>query len=805
MVTDFRRVPRRLIVPLEGEVFGDLLRRYRTTSGLTQEALAERAGISARTISDVERGLRRNVYRNTAARLADVFELAGTDRDTFLALAQRGAARSANRSTIGVDASAPRLPSPLTRLVGRESEVAAILAAVQSPEVRVLTLLGPGGIGKTRLAIEVATRADFRDGAFFVSLAATADPDLVASLIARELRLTGIRTSVPEALRNHLSEREVLIVLDTFEHVLAASPFVAELAEACPGLSVLVTSRAPLQVRGEHEFAVAPLAIPDAGVDAANLNRYPATMLFLEHAHAVKPYLVIDEESAPVIIDICRKLDGLPLALGLAAVRLRHLSLAAVQRQLDHRLNLLVGGPRDLPRRQQAMRDTIAWSYDLLEPPEQSLFRRLSVFSGGWTLVAAESVLALEDDRDRLLSQLSALVDNNLVTLGNLPGEESRYGMLDVIREFAFEQAEAHGETTDLSRRHATYFAELAEAAEPEFGGSGQAAWYRRLQVEEDNMRGAMAWSLEPGDGELALRLAGALWLFWRRHGDYTEGRLWLDRALAIPEPPESAPRRKALWGNGWLTYYQGDYERAQRFGDELLRLSRAAHDEVGVRNALTVRGIVAMAEKRYADALPQLEEALRIAREHGPEWLLATSVLNLGTAMLHTADVVRSQMLLEEALRLYRRLGDRLFVARTLGYLGYNAVLRADLPAARRLATSSLKQIQGLAERFGVAEGLQAMAMVNAAERRDERAAELAGAANALWESISAQALAPDRAIATPYFDAARERLGASAWRSAWNRGATMKLADAIAQAVERSPLATSNRSGLPPAELMI
>ncbi len=799
MATEFPHVPRRLIVPTEGEVFGDLLRRYRSNSGLTQEDLAEQAGISARTISDVERGLRRSVYRNTAARLADVLELAGTDRETFVALAQRDAGRSAGRSTIGADASAPRLPSPLTRLIGRESEVDAILAAVRSPELRVLTLLGPGGIGKTRLAIEVATRAGFRDGAFFVSLAATADPDLVPSLVARELRLTGIRTSVPEALRNHLREREVLIVLDTFEHVLAASPFVAELAAACPLLTVLVTSRAPLQVRGEHEFAVAPLAIPDAGVHVLDLDRYPATRLFSEHAHSVKPDLLIDEESGRVIVDICRKLDGLPLALELAAVRLRHLSLAAVQRQLDHRLNLLVGGPRDLPRRQQAMRDTIAWSYDLLEPSEQSIFRRLSVFAGGWTLVAAESVLALEDDRDRLLPQLSVLVDNNLATLRNLPGEESRYGMLDVIREFAVERAEAHGEATDLSRRHAAYFAELAEAAEPEFGGSGQAAWYGRLQVEEDNMRGAMAWSLERGDGEVALRLAGALWLFWRRHGDYSEGRLWLDRALAIRQSAESAPRRKALWGNGWLTYYQGEHDRAQRFGDELLRLSRAAHDQVGVRNALTVRGIVAMAEQRYGDALPQLEEALRIAREHGPEWLLATSVLNLGSAMLHTADVVRSQMLLEEALRLYRKLGDRLFVARTLGYLGYNAVLRADLPAARRLATSSLKQIQDLAERFGVAEGLQAMALVNAAERQDERAAELAGAANALWESISAQALAPDRAIATPYFDAARERLGASAWRSAWNRGATLELADAIAHAVEGSSLATPPPTRIP------
>ena len=778
------------MVAFEGDAFGDLLRRYRARSGLTQEGLAERAGISARTISDVERGLRHSVYRNTAARLADALQIEGTERGAFQTLAQRGAARSASPSTIGGDGNqnTSQLPSPLTRLIGRDIELEAILVAVKAPEVRVLTLLGPGGIGKTRLAVEVATRAraGFRDGACFVSLAVTADPDLVPSLIAREVRLTGARKSVPEALRKHLRDREMLLVLDTFEHVLPAAPFVAELAAACPRLTVLVTSRAPLHIRGERAIVVAPLAIPGAGVGTADLNLYPATTLFSEHAHAVKPDLVIDDESGPLIVHICRNLDGLPLALELAAVRLRHLSLAAVQQQLDHRLNLLVGGPWDLPPRQQAMRDTIAWSYDLLEAAEQSLFRRLSVFAGGWTLAAAESIFAGDDKADLLLHDLSVLVDNNLATLRQDAGDEPRYRMLDVIREFALERAEAHREGTDLSRRHATFFAELAETAEPELGRSGQAAWYRRLQAEEDNMRAAIAWSLEQGEGELAQRLVGALWLFWRRHGDYSEGRLWLDRALAIRQPDGLAPRRKALWGDAWMSYYQGDYRHARLLGDELLGLSQAAHDQVGVRNALTVRGIVSMAEGRFGDAIPQLEEALRICRQLGPGWLLATSVLNLGIATLHGADLVRSQRLLQEALRLYRKLGDKLFVARTTGYLGYAAVLRGDLSAARRLLTSSLKRFQDLAERFGVAEGLQAMAVLSAAEGKDQRAAELASAANALWDSMSAQALASDRAIATPYLGAARRRTSASAWRSARRRGKSMSVDEAIAYALE-------------------
>ena len=375
----------------------------------------------------------------------------------------------------------------------------ALLAALRTAEVRVLTLVGPGGIGKTRLAIEVANqaRADFADGAFFVPLAVTRDPGLVPSLIARELRVTAVRKPVPEALRDHLREREVLVVLDTFEHLLPAAAFVAELAVACPRLTFLVTSRAPLRVRGEHEARLAPLAVPDPGVRVTDLDAYPATALFLERARAVKPDLVLDEKAGAAIAQICRRLDGLPLALELAAVRLRHLPLATLQTQLEHGLNILVGGPRDLPLRHRAMRDTIAWSYDLLQPGEQRLFRQLSVFAGGWTLTTAAAICTPEGDDASLWTDLGVLVDNNLVTVDERAGDEPRWRMLDVVREFAGEQAQANGEATELARRHAIVFAELAEAAEPELGRSRQEWWYRRLQAEQDNLRAAIAWSLE--------------------------------------------------------------------------------------------------------------------------------------------------------------------------------------------------------------------------------------------------------------------------------------------------------------------
>ena len=793
-----------------GEELGDLLRRHRTESGLTQEELAERAAISARTVSDIERGLRNTVYRDTARRLADALDLEAPDREAFEKAARRGAVRRASRPSgnpIEVGAIQSRLPSPLTRLIGRDDDLRAILAGLRTAEIRVLTIVGPGGIGKTRLAIEAANQSqvDFADGAIFVPLAVTRDPGLVPSLIARELRLTAVRKPIAEALRDHLREREALVVLDTFEHLLPAAAFVAELAVACPRVTFLVTSRAPLRVRGEHELRLAPLAVPDRSARGLDLDAYPATALFLERAYAVKRDLVLDDETAAAVVEICRRLDGLPLALELAAVRLRHLPLATLQEQLDYRLDVLVGGPRDLPARHQAMRDTVAWSYDLLQPGEQRLFRQLSVFAGGWTLTTAESTCTADGGDRALLPDLSVLVDTNLVTVHEIAGDDPRWGMLDVIREFASEQAQAHGEAIELARRHTTVFAELAEAAEPELGRSRQESWYRRLQAEQDNLRAAIAWSLEHEEVVLAQRLAGALWLFWRRHGDYPEARLWLDRALGadrgrvrpspggsgsrgISAPAGDSPfRRKVLWGDAWISYYQGDYAHARRLGDELLQVAQSDHDQLGIRNGLTVRGIVALAEGRFTDALVPLEEAVRICREICSPWLLATSLLVLGMAAMQGLDLTRSRRLLEEALRGYRDVGDNLFVARTTGYLGYVALLRGDLHAARRLFMASLRGFRQLGERFGIAEELQAISVLSAAEGQDGRAAELAGAAHALWDSMSAQPLASDRAIASGYLDAARRRTGASKWRSAWQRGQAMGLDQAVTHALAK------------------
>ena len=795
-----------------GEELGDLLRRYRTESGLTQEELAERAAISARTVSDIERGLRHMVYRDTARRLADALGLEAPDRGAFEKAARRGTARWVARGSgnatevVGIRTG---LPSPLTRLIGRDDDLRAILAGLRDAEIRVLTILGPGGIGKTRLAIEAATQSqvDFADGAIFVPLAVTRDPGLVPSLIARELRLTAVRKPIAEALRDHLREREALVVLDTFEHLLPAAAFVAELAVACPRLTFLVTSRAPLRIRGEHEVLLPPLAVPGIGVDLGELDRYPATALFVERARAVKPDVALDDDSAAKIADICRRLDGLPLALELAAVRLRHLPLATIQAALKHRLDLLVGGPRDLPPRLQTMRDAIAWSYDMLAPREQRLFRAASVFAGGWTLSAAEWIW--DDNLDGMLEEMTALVDNNLVGIDARSNHEPRFQMLDVIREFAAEQAERHGETHALGGSHAAFFANLAEAAQREQGLAAQESWYARLQLEHDNMRAGLGWAVAGDEALLAQRLAGALWLYWRRHGDYTEARLWLDRALAVVVPiesrppdrsgsavgapaPERASRRTVLFGDAWISYYQGDYAHVRRLGDELFQMAEEDDDPIAIRNGLTIKALVAMAEQRFDDALPPLEESVRICRESCPPWVLATSLLVLGQASLHGPALARARSLLEEALSIYAGLGDRLFIARTKGYLGYAALLSGRSDAARRLFSASLRGFRDLEERFGIAEELQAIAALRAAGGHDEPAAELAGAAHGVWASMSAQALASDRPITSRYLDAARRRLGAPAWRSAWQRGQQMAVEGAVHLALEREPATT-------------
>ena len=772
---------------VEEPILGPLLRRHRTEAGLTQEELAERAEISARTVSDVERGLRHTVYRDTAQRLATALGLAGEQRTRFESVA-RGRRRTSLEGRLDADALPPGavIPGPPTQLIGRVAELEAVRSAILRPDVRLLTVTGPGGIGKTRLAVEATTRAapDVEDGAFFVPLGATHDAGLVAAVVAHAVGARRANREPEDALIEHFRGRRALLVLDTFEHLLEAGLVISNLLSACPGVTVLVTSRAPLRLRGEREIGLGPLELAADPRLSGDATRSPATALFLERARAASPELRLDEGTAPIMAEICRRVEGVPLAIELAAARAKHLTLGALSDQLEHRLRVLVGGPRDLPPRQRTMRDTVAWSYELLGPSERELFRQLSIFAGGWTLEAAESVCAPDHPSD-VLAWTSALIDQSLVFLDRASVSAPRYGMLDVINEYAAERRTAGGDAPQLGRRHAEYFVALAEEAEPQLGGASQRAWFRRLDEDSANLRAALRWALGQSEVEMALRLSGALWQFWRRRGDIAEGRSWLEAALGMDGATEATARAKALWGAAWLAYHQGDFDRSESLGEELLSSSKRTGDRTGERNGLTILGKVATARGRHGEAVEPLRKALAICRELGDGWLLATSLFNLGTAMLLVGDTEQGEALIGEALARYRERGDEHFTARATGYLAYPALSHGDVERARSFTRASLELSIELADMWGIAEGMERISAVSAAAGDADRAARVAGAAEALRATIAFEPMPEDLAMIRPHLAGARSQVGDEGWRESLGLGRSMSLTQAIQDAL--------------------
>ncbi len=739
-----------------------------------------------------------------------------------------------------------KVPTTFTSFIGREQDVAAIEAMLLRPEVRLLTLAGIGGIGKTRLALQIAThmRSSFADGVCFAWLASTSDPARIPLIIAETLGIQQVgNLSIFEQVKLFLHDKHLLLILDNFEQLVKAASIVEDLLAACPALKIVVTSRTVLRLRAEFEYPVSPLTLPDLerSPNDTGIRQSTAIALFVQRAQMVNPNFQLTQSNARTIAEICVQLDGLPLAIELAAARSRLLPPQALLSWLSRRFEVLTGGAVSLPVHQQTLRNTLKWSYDLLDAHERQLFRRLAVLARGWTLEVAEALKnsnrEAQDDVS-ILDGIASLIDKSLVLQVEREGTEPRFSMLMTVREYGLECLRESGEEDLIRRAHADYYLKLVEEAEPHLKGAQQLLWLRRLDREQENLRAALNWLYAHKEAEIALRFCGALWWFWQTRGYWSEGRRWLKAALSLPEAGAGTPvRAKALSAAGELAGAQTDWEEARLFLSESMNLYRELGDDRGYVLPMSTFGWILLRQGDPA-AVPLMEDCIAQCRKLGRNWDLARMLLRLGNYLQLNGDLEQAMTLTHEGLTLTRKLGDRTLITYALNNLGYLLYLHGDLAQATALAQEGLDLARELGDKLFIIQTLETLgsiavsqgdlaqaitcytegyslscelgnelfvawyliglARVAVAQHQLKRAARLFAAADVRYD-LNKQMSPKERDDHERTIGSVRARLGEQAFTAAWAEGRKMTLEQILAapdelETPERVTLASSS-----------